>query len=128
MLALFGVRLTKAAKILALKGYTLAYHNPCVVGSNPSLATIKKRPLYEVFFFMDIKTWDSNPRGREPIENAKVSLSFFLGFDTAQGSSDNPGIIFKSRLFKFERRRHNFGISFFFHFFIVNKMRHTAAQ
>ena len=25
-------------------------HNPCVVGSNPSLATIKKRPLYEVFF------------------------------------------------------------------------------
>ena len=76
MLALFEVRLTKAAEILALNGYTLAYHNPCVVGSNPSLATIIKKPLFMSGFFIMVNEQkrDSNPRGREPIENIKVMM------------------------------------------------------
>lgn len=53
-------------------------HNPCVVGSNPSPATIIKKAHFLVSFFIICKGWDLNPRQsgfdykREVSESAPV--------------------------------------------------------
>ena len=65
-------------------------HNPCVVGSNPSLATNKKDPVFRVFFYCVISEGGFEPTGSGFDYKAKADESMPVGKANCRSERSNP--------------------------------------